>query len=157
MGAGFGDDDCADAFAPLRVWDPDDGSFLDGGMDEQGVFDFLGGDHFAAALDEVFGATGEEEIVVFVQIAAIAGEEPIVVESSASGLAIVPVAGHEAWAAGGNFAFVIVGQGRTAVVQYGDFDVVEGFADGGESVKLFFNFVGSTFEDVVFRGEHGDC
>ena len=136
----------------MGVGDTDYGGFLDAGMGKEGVFHLLGGDHLAAAFDEVLGAAGKIEVAVLVEIAAVASEEPIIVKGAAGGLLVGPIAGHEAGAAGGDFALLSLREGRAVFVQDGDFNVVQGPADGGQTTEPFFDLLRVALQHVVFRG-----
>ena len=57
-GAVFEDNYGADALAPVEVGDADDRRLFYGVVGLEDLLDFFGGDHFAAALDEVAGAAG---------------------------------------------------------------------------------------------------
>src|SRR5258707_1024318 len=71
----------------------------------EGVFDGLRRDEFASSgLDEIFLAVGDEEIVVGVQVADVAGVEPAFgVNRFAGRVLIFVVALHHAGALGENF------------------------------------------------------
>src|SRR5579863_9604931 len=95
---GIGDDQSGDEFAFV--------AYHYGVQDEaarlEGVFDGLWGDEFAGGgFDQVFFAVGDEEIVVFVEIADVAGAEPAVgAQDFAGGFGAFVVALHDARAFG---------------------------------------------------------
>ena len=70
----------------------------------------------------------------------------------AGGLIVAPIAGHEAWASGGHFALLSLRKGRAVFVQDGDFNVVQGPADGGQTTEPFFDLLRVALQHVVFRG-----
>ena len=85
----------------------------DHGVEDEGtglenIFDGLRRDEFAGgSLEQIFFAIGDEEIVVFVEIADVAGFEPAIRgEDFAGGFGILVIALHDARAFGENFAVI---------------------------------------------------
>src|SRR5229473_1009949 len=95
-GDGIGDDERGDKFAPIA----DDHGIQNVGARLQSVFDGLRSDEFSRRrFDQVFLAVGDEEIVVFVEIADVAGGKPAVFgENFAGGFGILVIALHDAGA-----------------------------------------------------------
>src|SRR5260370_27669852 len=91
---GVGDDERDDEFAFVAQ----DHSVQDVGAGLERVFDGLRRDEFARrSFEQIFFAVGDEEIVVLVHIANVAGAEPAVLaESFTRGLGIFIVALHDA-------------------------------------------------------------
>src|SRR5260370_28931532 len=91
-GGGVGDDERNDEFSFVTQ----DHGVQDVGAGFQGVFDGLRSDEFARrCLDQVFLAVGDEEIVVLVHVADVAGAEPAVFgENFAGGFRILILALH---------------------------------------------------------------
>src|SRR6266849_10916714 len=89
-GHGVEDNERDDEFAFVAQ----DHGVQDVGAGLERVFDGLGGDKFARRrLDQVFLAVGDEEIVVLIHVADIAGAEPAVfAENFASGFGILVIA-----------------------------------------------------------------
>src|SRR6267143_1625319 len=101
-GGGIGDDERDDEFAFVAH----DHGVQDIGASLQSILDGLRGDEFSRRrLDQVFLAIGDEEIVVFVQVADVAGAEPAVLaENFTSGFGIFIVALHDAGALDEDFS-----------------------------------------------------
>lgn len=106
-----------DLLAVFSVWNAYDGCLRNGWMGDEALFDFKGGDVLAAADDHVFDAAGDDEEAVRVEIALVAGVEPLeaVFGGDAMGLGgalrVSVVAGLDAVAAEGNFASLATGHG----------------------------------------------
>src|SRR5712664_4866821 len=66
------------AFAPLVVWQTDDGTILNGFVGLQGILNFDGIDVEAASDDHVFGAIDDVKKIVGVQVSDITGMMPAV-------------------------------------------------------------------------------
>ena len=77
-GAVFGDDDGERALLPLGMRHGDDGSFADGLVGDEGVFEVDGADPLAAGLDEVFEAVGDLDVAFGVDGGDVSGLEPAV-------------------------------------------------------------------------------
>src|SRR6266852_5280719 len=99
---GVGDEEGDDEFASVAH----DHGVQDVGTGLERVFDGLRGDKFARrGLQQIFLAIGDEEIVVFIHVADIAGAEPAVLaENFAGGFGIFIVALHDARALNENFS-----------------------------------------------------
>src|SRR6267378_1782112 len=92
-GDGIGDDERGNKFAPIT----DDHGIQNVGARLQSVFDGLRSDEFSRRrFDQVFFAVGDEEIVVLVEIADVAGREPAVFgKNFTGGFGILVVALHD--------------------------------------------------------------
>src|SRR5712664_192938 len=103
-GGGIGDDERNDEFSFVTQ----DHGVQDVGAGFQGVFDGLRSDEFARrCLDQVFLAVGDEEIVVLVHVADVAGAEPAVFgENFAGSFGILVIALHDARALDQDFAII---------------------------------------------------
>jgi len=103
-GDGVGNDDGNDEFALIA----DDHGVEDVRTRFESVFDGLRSDEFAGgSFEEIFFAIGDEEVVVFVEIADVAGFEPAIVgEHIVGGFGRFEVTLHDARALGENFAVV---------------------------------------------------
>src|SRR5229473_8029354 len=103
-GGGVGDDERDDEFAFVTQ----DHGVQDVGAGFQGVFDGLRSDEFARRrLDQVFLAVGDEEIVVLVHVADVAGAEPAVfTKNFAGGFGILVIALHDARAFDQDFSIL---------------------------------------------------
>lgn len=86
-------------------------------MGDETLFDFEGGDVFAAADDHVFDAAGDDEEAVWIEEALVAGVEPLEAVfggdamSLGGALRVSIVAGLDAVAAEGDFASLATGHG----------------------------------------------
>src|SRR2546429_5998846 len=91
---GIGDDEGNDKFAPIA----DDHGVEDVGAGLEGVFDGLRGDEFSGgSLQQIFFAVGDEEIVVLIHVADVAGAKPAVfAEDFAGGFGVLVIAVHDA-------------------------------------------------------------
>src|SRR5438552_1428487 len=91
---GIGDDEGNDKFAPIA----DDHGVEDVGAGLEGVLDGLRSDEFSSGgFQQIFFAVGNEEIVVLVHVADIAGAEPAVfAENFACGFGVFVIAVHDA-------------------------------------------------------------
>ena len=101
-GGVVGNDDGDDEFALVA----DDHGIEDVGAGLQRVFDGLWGDEFSSGgFEKILFSIGDEEIVVFVEIADVAGLEPAVFgENFAGGFGGSEIALHDARALGADFA-----------------------------------------------------
>lgn len=110
-------DKSADLLAVFGVGDAYDGGLRDGRVGDEALFDFEGGDVFAAADDHVFDAAGDDEEAVRVEVALVAGVEPLeaVFGRDAVGfggaLRVCVVARLDAVAAEGDFASLATDHG----------------------------------------------
>src|SRR5437588_4441347 len=91
---GIGDDERDDKFAPIA----DDHGVEDVGAGLEGVFDGLRGNEFSGrSFQQIFFAVGDEEIVVLIHVADVAGAEPAVfAENFAGGFGVLVIAVHDA-------------------------------------------------------------
>ena len=105
-------DDGDRPFAPLRVGKADDGAFGDVGELVDDALDLARGDVLAARDDHVLLAVGDEQEAVLVEIADVAGAEPVAEEALLGLLRIVPIAARDLRSAQADFAF---GPGRQYV------------------------------------------
>ena len=78
-------DGCADILAQPRVGQGEDDRLRDRWMLQQHVLDFARPDLFAAAIDDLLGAAGDEQVAVVVEVAAVAGAEPTIGEGALIG------------------------------------------------------------------------
>ncbi len=118
--AGMRLDHGGDPLPPFAVGQPDDGAVLDGGVGQQRLLD-LGGVHVEAAGDDhVLGAVHDEQVVLPVEVADVAGVEPAEPEGLHGGLRILVVAGHDQGAAGHDLAALPGAEQAAAVVHDGD-------------------------------------
>src|SRR5229473_8576873 len=101
---GIGDDKSHNEFAFVAK----DHGVQDVGASLERVFDGLRGDEFARRrLDQVFLAVGDEEIVVLVHVADVAGAEPAVfTKNFAGGFGILVIALHDARAFDQDFSIL---------------------------------------------------
>jgi len=97
-GDGVGDDEGHHEFALIA----DDHGVEDVGTGFQRVFDGLRGDEFSSGgFEKIFLAVGDEEVVIFVEVADVSGFEPAVVEKNlARGFGRFEIALHDARALG---------------------------------------------------------
>src|SRR4029450_3442633 len=75
-----------------------------GGMAEQGPPDLGGIDVLAARHDHVLHAVVDVEVALVVEVARVAGEEPVALEGAPGGVGKVPVAAHDLPRAHGDLA-----------------------------------------------------
>ena len=126
-----------DEFAAVFVFGAEDGDLGDAGMAEKRVFDFGGIDFPAGEDDHVLFAVGDEEAVVGVEVADVAGQEPSVGEEVlGGGFGAVPVALGDGGAAEGDFAGFAAGflGGGVEFVDDLDLGEADGVADALEAV-----------------------
>ena len=98
----------------------DDGAVQHAVVTLDDILHFLGGYVLAAAADDIFLAVHEVEVVVVIQPAQVAGEEPAVAEGGGGFRWVAPVAGHGGGVADGDFAGLAVGNGGAGVVNDAD-------------------------------------
>ena len=112
-------------------------SVHDTGVGVEEVLNLLGRNVFAAADDEVFDASFDVDVALFVHRAEVAGVHPALrVEHALGGLGVVPVTQHHRVATGADFAGFAAWEHASGVgVDDFDFDVVLHGADG---VDLLF-------------------
>src|SRR5580693_4037162 len=91
-------------FAPLGVGDGNNADFQNGGMRENGFFEFEGGNVFAAADDDVFLAVDDERVAVFVERGHVSRVKPPAAQGFGGSFGLAPVAFHDAVTAHDDFA-----------------------------------------------------
>ena len=157
------DDEGDGDFAVFFVGGADDLDVLDFGEGEEEVLDFLWGDVFAAADDDVLDAAGDAVVAGFVAGAEVAGVQPAVLVDDGGGLfGHLVVALHDVVAAAADFALGVGGQGLVGGgVEDGDFDAGEGGADGGDAEfdgvgAVGLGHAGGGFGEAVDGGDFDD-
>src|SRR5713226_5264386 len=103
-GGGIGDEERDNEFAPVAH----DHGVQDVGAGLEGVFDGLRRDEFACrGLQQIFFAVGDEQIVVLVHVADVAGAKPTVfAKNFAGGFGVLVIALHDTRAFDKNFAIL---------------------------------------------------
>ena len=132
--AGLEDDEGLGDFAPALVGDGDDGGFKDGGVGEEGVFDFERRDVFTAGNDDVLLAVDEGDVAGGVDGGHVTGMEPAVAEGFGGGLGLVPIAEHDAVAASYDFTDGDAILGEVVVVGVNDGELGARHSVAGEGL-----------------------
>ena len=124
--------------SPGALCKPDDANLLDVGRLQVVRFDFFGIDVLAVAEDDdVFLASGDEEVAVGVAVAEVAAAEPAVAIHGGGGIGPLVVSGHDDAAAKGDFADAGAAVlGRRLAVEDLHFVAGQRLADGAHHVVV---------------------